>query len=79
MVAKGGCSRRDDTREKDDARQDDSSDEDDEDGVDSDEEEGPPLSFVLAGDDTGSGIDYNVLDEDSWQRLEEYCKVPIMR
>lgn len=54
-------------------RQSDSSDEDESD--DELEEEGPPLKFVLAGDDTGSGIDYNVLDKDSWQTLEEYCKV----
>ncbi|CAM9687589.1 unnamed protein product, partial [Hapterophycus canaliculatus] len=59
-------------RETDDAKQGDSSDDDD-DG-DSDEEQGQPLSFVLTGDDTGSGIDYNVLDDESWQRLEEYCK-----
>ena len=54
-------------------RQSDSSDEDISD--EELEEGGPPAKFVLAGDDTGSGIDYNVLDKDSWQTLEEYCKV----
>lgn len=58
---------------KHDTRQSGSSDEDDSD--EEHEEEGPPLKFVLAGDDTGSGIDYNVLDEESWQKIEDYCKV----
>lgn len=75
MVAKGG--RRRDNKKSDkeeyDARQSDSSEEDDSD--EEIEEEGPPHKFVLPGDDTGSGIDYNVLDKDSWQKLEEYCKV----
>lgn len=70
MVAKGGR-RRD--KDKSDTRQSDSSDEDDSD--EEHDEEGSPPKFVLAGDDTGSGIDYNVLDEDSWQKLEDYCKV----
>lgn len=56
-------------------------DNDDEDDDDSDEEaeeeEGPPLKFVLAGDDTGRGIDYNLLEQESWEKLEEYCKVKI--
>lgn len=77
MVGKTRGSRRAENREKDDATQGDSSDDDDDDGDDSDDEQGPPLLFVLAGDGTGSGIDYNVLDEESWQKLEEYCKVPM--
>lgn len=55
-------------------RQSDSSEEDDS-GDEELEDEGPPLKFVLAGDTTGSGIDYNVLEKESWQKLEEYCKV----
>lgn len=76
MVAKGGRRRENkkNNREKYDLRESDSSD--DEDFSDEEHEaEGPPLKFVLAGDDTGSGIDYNVLDEGSWQELEKYCKV----
>eukprot|EP00903_Cladosiphon_okamuranus_P017414 g16038.t1 len=74
MVAKGSRRRDNKKSNKEEygAGQSDSSEEDDSD-VEL-EEGGPPLKFVLAGDDTGSGIDYNVLDEDSWQKLEEYCK-----
>lgn len=67
MVASGG------SRRKEDARHNDSSDDDDDD--EDQESERPPQKFVLAGDDTGSGIEYNILDPESWQKLEHYCKV----
>ncbi len=75
MAAGGGG--RDNARNKYHARESDSSDDDDDDDDDDSEEEeaGPKLKFVLAGDDTGSGIDYNILEEESWQKLEEYCQV----
>ncbi|CAM9660541.1 unnamed protein product [Ectocarpus sp. 12 AP-2014] len=60
------------SRRKEDARHSDSSDDDDDD--EDQEPEGPPQKFVLAGDDTGSGIEYNILDPESWQKLEHYCK-----
>lgn len=35
-----------------------------------------PSKFSLSGDDTGSGgIDYDILDKESWQTLQRYCKV----
>ena len=82
MVVEGGDRRREgkdtkhrhppSSREDDD---DDDDDDDDEDDDDTGELEEAPSKFKLSGDDTGSGIDYNVLDEESWQRLEVYCKV----
>lgn len=75
MVTKGDRRAEKKTNNKDvyDTRHSLSSDEDD--SEEEYEEEGPPLKFVLAGDDTGSGIDYSVLDKESWQKLEDYCKV----
>lgn len=74
MVADGGGRRREgkDTthRHSSSSREDDDNDDDT-----GESEEAPPSKFKLAGDDTGSGIDYNVLDEESWQKLEVYCKV----
>lgn len=83
MVAgKAGSGRRGNSKKANARRRRDSSDDDDDDDNDDEEEEeeeGPPLKFVLAGDDTGSGIDYNVLEEESWDKLEEYCKVRYVR
>lgn len=84
MVAEGGNRRREGNREKgkrhrhsSSSREEYDDDEDDEDDG-TRETEGPPSKFKLSGDDTGSGIDYNVLDEESWQKLEIYCKVAIL-
>lgn len=52
----------------------DDSDEDEQ--HDSEEEaEGPPKKFVVPGDTTGNGIDYCILEEDSWLTLQAYCEV----
>lgn len=71
MVSKGG-SRRDEGVGKG-ARRDSSSN--DEEDSDEEEPEQPVSKFVLPGDDTGSGIDYHIQDDDSWQTLQAYCKV----
>lgn len=75
MVAKGDRRRgnKKNNRNKLDTRASASSDE--EDSGEEHKAEGPPPKFMLAGDNTGSGIDYNVLDKNSWQILEDYCKV----
>lgn len=73
MVIKGGR-RREQDREKAARRSHSSGDESDE--SEGGENEDRPLTFVLPGDDTGNGgIDYNILDDESWQTLQGYCKV----
>lgn len=33
------------------------------------------LRFVLPRDDTGKGIDYEIMNKGSWKTLQEYCEV----
>lgn len=80
MSAEGGDRRREGKdarhRQPSSSREDDDDDGDEEDEEDDTGElEETPSKFKLSGDVTGSGIEYNVLDEDSWQKLEVYCKV----
>lgn len=48
---------------------------DNDDSSDGEKEPEKPPPFVLSGDNTGSGIDYNTLDEGSWKTLHDYCQV----
>ncbi|CAM9943094.1 unnamed protein product [Choristocarpus tenellus] len=37
------------------------------------EQKDPPL-FILPDDNTGSGIDYRILDKNTWETLRSYCQ-----
>lgn len=56
-------------------RSSDNSEGDADSGNEAEGDQGPPSKFVIPGDDTGIGIDYHILDQESWQTLQEYCQV----
>lgn len=77
MTGKGRGRRRSEQRKERRDRKKDDGDSSGDDEEEQEEEEGeqPPAKFVLPGDDTGVGIDRAILDEESWQTLQLYCKV----